>query len=266
MSMRERINCLFILHDRALSLDTFWWFFVIRDACGFRAEFSGGLDLKTTPFPSESWQHQAMAFLARCRAQMWGKHKEEPLAWLFRAGFTTSFADKAFFGWNFRPMTRNAGTWLGPEHEGEKYFLPSGLILPWIHEEKLLRLSVVQENGEVFVLCGSSTGVMRVGAGKNLLLFFSDGDFFRFKQENPLDFPVLSAPFPEKIFEEDLSLFEKIFFISEDTEKRRTIFARLREKDLPLEPVWLRAKGMVASILENRLTGEELLLKVSPAG
>lgn len=215
--------------------------------------------------PSEQWQHQATAFLARCRAQMWGKHREEPLAWLFRAGFTVAFAENALFGWNFRPMTRNAASWLGPEHEGEKFFLPSGLVLPWIHEQKVLRLSVVRENGESLVLSGSSMEIMEAGEGRNLFLVFSDGDFFRILQELPPGFSVMSAPDPGKVLERDLISFGRIRLVSKRTERAERLLEALLEKDLSVQPIWLPEKEIALSILEKRLTEEALSRMVSPA-
>lgn len=215
--------------------------------------------------PSEQWQHHATAFLARCRGQMWGKHKEEPLAWMFRAGFTVSFAEEAFFGWNFRPMTRNAASWFGPDHEGESFFLPQGLVLPWIHEQKILRLSILKPDGESLVLPGSSGEIMEKGEGRTLVLLFSDGDFFRLAQKMPEGFSMMSSPLPDRILKRDLTPFEKIFLVSGDREKAGVLLEKLQQKGLSFQLVQLPEKEIVSSLLQKRLTEDDLSLMLSPA-
>lgn len=212
----------------------------------------------SSPLPTENWQHQATAFLARCRAQMWGKHKEEPLTWLYRAGFSVSFAQEHFLGWNFRPMQRNAALWLGEGREGEKYPLPQGLLLPWIQKQQILRLSILQMDGDLFTLEGSSSHPLATKGGPGLLISSGDGDAFRLLQETSPETAVMAAPDLSLLRSENLETFGRIRLVTPPTESAHSLLARLREEGRMAEALWLPDRGLVAGLLSGDLSAAQV--------
>ncbi|MCW7753565.1 hypothetical protein OOT00_06125 [Desulfobotulus sp. H1] len=208
--------------------------------------------------PAQNWQHQATAFLARCRAQMWGKHKEEPLTWLHRAGFSLAFAQDHYLGWNFRSMFRKTALWLGEERGDEKYYLPRGLLLPWIQEQELLRLSILSPDGSLLLLEGSATAPMVSGKGPGLLLTLSDGDAFRLIQEKDSSTAVMAVPISPQAASIDFSDFGRIRLVAPANEENRAILAGLRERGRMAEAFWLPDKGLVGGILDGDLHPSDL--------
>ena len=95
------------------------------------------------------WKDRALGFLARSRQELWGKHNEDIMAWLFLKGFKNRFIKDALIGWNKRPKERPAVHWgFGPdftcEHvkQGNLYF-PPGIVIPYIVETSLTKLVIV---------------------------------------------------------------------------------------------------------------------------
>ncbi|TYT73843.1 hypothetical protein [Desulfobotulus mexicanus] len=207
---------------------------------------------------TENWRHQATAFLARCRAQMWGRHKERPLEWLFRAGFSVSFAQDHFLGWNFRSMYRNAALWLGPEREDEKYFLPEGLLLPWIQNEILLRLSILDPEGHIHILEGSSTEAITAGEGLRLIITINDGDAFRLMQENEKGTAIMAAPFLFSTRLPDLDAFGRIRLIAPPVPETMQLLENLRKEGRMAEVFHIPEKGLVAGLLCSDLSPADI--------
>jgi hypothetical protein len=204
--------------------------------------------------PRKNWQHQATAFLARCRAQMWGKHKEEPLAWLYRAGFSVSFAQDHFLGWNFRPMQRNAALWLGEDRAGEKYALPQGLLLPWIQESQMLRLSILGMEGDTFILEGSSLRPLVAEKGPCLLVCASDGDAFRLLQETKPGTAVMAAPDFSLLRPSDFEGFGRIRLVTPFTDDARRLLDELRSQGRMAQAFPLPERGLVSGLLSGELS------------
>ncbi|TWI68607.1 hypothetical protein LZ24_02443 [Desulfobotulus alkaliphilus] len=207
---------------------------------------------------TENWRHQATAFLARCRAQMWGRHKERPLEWLFRAGFSVSFAQDHFLGWNFRPMYRNAALWLGPEREGEKYYLPEGLLLPWIQNETLLRLSILDPEGHLHILEGSSTEAITAGEGPCLFITGNDGDAFRLMQESKKGTAIMAAPLLFSTELPDLDAFGRIRLVAPPVPETMQLLEDLRERGRMAELFRIPEKGLVAGLLCGDLSPADI--------
>lgn len=102
---------------------------------------------QTHLFPdNDLWKNKAFAFLVRARQDLWGKHNEEILAWIFKAGFSNQFARDMLLGWNKYPKTRPAANWgladdvVDPLVQGEKLTLPPGLVIPYMVEKDLRKL------------------------------------------------------------------------------------------------------------------------------
>lgn len=96
---------------------------------------------------NDLWKDKAIAFLARSRQELWGKHNEEILAWFFLNGFKNSFIKDMLLGWNRRPKERSADTWgfskgySDSRDGGANLFFPPGIVIPYAvdkHLEKLI--------------------------------------------------------------------------------------------------------------------------------
>jgi len=96
---------------------------------------------------NDLWMNKAMAFLARSRQELWGKHNEEILAWFFLNGFKNSFIQDMLLGWNKRPKERSAETWgfssddSDSQLKNSNLFFPPGIVIPYVvdkHLEKLI--------------------------------------------------------------------------------------------------------------------------------
>lgn len=98
-------------------------------------------------FPEDSvWKNKAFSFLVRCRSELWGKHNEDILAWMFKQGFSNQFAQDMLLGWNKYPKIRpvlNWGLWEGLDDPlicHDKLTLPPGLVIPYIVDKDLRKL------------------------------------------------------------------------------------------------------------------------------
>lgn len=209
--------------------------------------------------PDSDWQTHAIAFLARCRGQMWGRHKEDPLSWLYDTGFSVPFAQEQFFGWNFRPMRRNAAPWLGPAHEGEKILIPQGLILPWIREETFYRLSVLMPDGTTTSIPGSTMAPLFLGEGTNVIITFDDGDAFRLLQEANPTTCVMAAPRPDDLDPPCFSHAGRIRIVSPKTEEALGLLAALRAAGRMVEAVFLTDTTITRAVLSGRLTEQAIV-------
>ncbi len=101
---------------------------------------------------NDLWKGKAIAFLARSRQELWGKHNEEILAWFFLNGFKNSFIQNMLLGWNKRPKERSAESWgfstdcSDPRlkdalFKDSNLFFPPGIVIPYVvdkHLEKLI--------------------------------------------------------------------------------------------------------------------------------
>lgn len=96
---------------------------------------------------NDLWKNKAIAFLARTRQELWGKHNEEILAWFFLNGFKNQFIKDMLLGWNKRPKERPAETWGFSTDcsdsllKNSNLFFPPGIVIPYVvdkHLEKLI--------------------------------------------------------------------------------------------------------------------------------
>lgn len=104
------------------------------------------------------WRDKAVAFAARSRQELWGKHNEDILAWFFLNGFKNRFIKDMFLGWNRRPKERPAEPWGFPESAGPLFF-PPGIVIPYVEEKHLRKLLIFDHNrigGPCHVVPGSA--------------------------------------------------------------------------------------------------------------
>lgn len=96
---------------------------------------------------NDLWKDKAIAFLARSRQELWGKHNEDILAWFFLNGFKNRFIQDMLLGWNKRPKERPAESWgfskdySDSQHGDHHLFFPPGIVIPYVvdkHLEKLI--------------------------------------------------------------------------------------------------------------------------------
>lgn len=111
------------------------------------------------------WRDKAVAFTARSRQELWGKHNEDILAWFFLNGFKNQFIKDMFLGWNRRPKERPAGPWGFPEGSGPLFF-PPGIVIPYVVEKHLRKLLIFDHSrpgGSCHVVPGSARMPMVFG-------------------------------------------------------------------------------------------------------
>jgi len=87
------------------------------------------------------WRDKAVAFSARSRQELWGKHNEDILAWFFLNGFKNRFIKDKLLGWNRRPKERPSEAWGFPEGTGPLFF-PPGIVIPFVEEKHLRKLMI----------------------------------------------------------------------------------------------------------------------------
>lgn len=113
------------------------------------------------------WFKHAVAFAVRARAEMWGKHNAEVLAFLFQYGFKNRFVKDLLVGWNRRERFREAKTW--GLSSGKRVALPEGLVIPYLLDKQLRKLTIVRHTGDFrgpdYVVPGSRPISMVFGAG-----------------------------------------------------------------------------------------------------
>ena len=93
----------------------------------------------------ERWKQKAMAFVTRTHRHLWGKNSEDPLVFLFRQGFSNDFIKQMHLGWNKHGQERDLGKWglALPGDPPPLYFLPSGIVFPYILDRELLSVVIV---------------------------------------------------------------------------------------------------------------------------
>ncbi len=104
------------------------------------------------------WRDKAVAFAARSRQELWGKHNEDILAWFFLNGFKNRFIKDKLLGWNRRPKERPSEAWGFPEGTGPLFF-PPGIVIPFVEEKHLRKLVIFDHSrigGPCHVVPGSA--------------------------------------------------------------------------------------------------------------
>ncbi len=94
---------------------------------------------------NELWLKKAIAFNVRARAEMWGKHNAEIMAFVYEYGLANKTVEKLLLGWNRRGKTRPLESW-GLESLGkdEKLLFPEGIVVPYVVDENLKKVTIVR--------------------------------------------------------------------------------------------------------------------------
>ncbi len=127
------------------------------------------------------WRDKAVAFSARSRSELWGKHNEDMMAWFFLHGFKNLFIRDMLLGWNKRPKERRAENWGFSQADSaltdsvSNLFFPPGIVIPYVvdrHLEKLMIYTPEKTTGDpLHVIPGSARGHMVFGKGeKNVVI------------------------------------------------------------------------------------------------
>ena len=212
--------------------------------------------LMTEDTPPACWQDRALAFLARARGQMWGRHKDEPMEWLYNAGLSVPFSQDRLLGWNFRPMRRDAASWMGKTPPGEKIEIAKGLVIPWMQGECIHRLAVVLETGESVTVTGSQSVPLPTGESKRLVLCGNDGDALRMEQECRNEARVGIAPEGAPLPEALLFDVTEIHLLLPDARLRDV--ARRLPQPIPVTRTASPASGILAERLSGSLTDADI--------
>lgn len=137
--------------------------------------------MTTSPDMTENslWREKAVAFTARSRRELWGRHNEDILSWFFLNGFKNRFIEDMHLGWNKRSGKRPAGNWGFPDDftdpdTGFDYLLfPPGIVIPWVVDGNLRKLMIFDHmkstENRCFTVHGSARGPVVYG-GKTKLI------------------------------------------------------------------------------------------------
>jgi hypothetical protein len=115
------------------------------------------------------WEKKAMAFVIRSHRHLWGKNNEDPLAFVFKCGLENQFVKDLVIGWNKFGQKRLAENWgfRTDSLKAQKLFFPSGMVIPYIVEKKLLSIFIQpydeNKDNKIIVLNGSSSSTMVLG-------------------------------------------------------------------------------------------------------
>ncbi|PIE70026.1 MAG: hypothetical protein CSA22_09820 [Deltaproteobacteria bacterium] len=108
---------------------------------------------------TEKWQQAAKAFLARTRKELWGKAGPNTQVQLYHMGFSVNESLDALLGWNPHPMKRTSDKW---GLTGDPLVLPPGIVVPWVKDTEIRRLSIYlcegDRQGEICLVPGSDRG------------------------------------------------------------------------------------------------------------
>ena len=122
--------------------------------------------------PADLWQEKAGKFVSWAQNNL--KENKFALAWLAARGITAEAAEQARLGWNLgengKDIFRARSAWGLPELLKENgkprmLWIPQGLVIPYIIDEKIQRIRIRREEGEprYYVIPGSAMPVMIIG-------------------------------------------------------------------------------------------------------
>lgn len=153
--------------------------------------------------PCPEWEKKAFSFLVRSRQELWGKHNENILAWLFRQGLRNHFAQDMLLGWNRSAKIRPAKAWglIEETHGQETFLLPPGLVIPFFQERRLRKLIIHDIRPEahccpVPVLGGSFEPIVWGENKKHIVVVSNSVHALVVHQELPGDVTVI-VPHPD---------------------------------------------------------------------
>ena len=124
---------------------------------------------------NELWLQKAIAFNVRARAEMWGKNNTEIMAFVYEYGLANKTVEKLLLGWNRRDKSRPVENWgLESFDNDEKLRLPAGIVVPYVVDENLKKVTIVRHMHETVnknhVIAGSLSVSMVFGKPAALVL------------------------------------------------------------------------------------------------
>ncbi len=124
---------------------------------------------------NELWLKKAIAFNVRARAEMWGKHNSDIMVFVYQYGLANKTVEKLYLGWNRRDKSRPFENWgLESFDNDEKLRLPAGIVVPYVVDENLKKLTIVRYMpdtvNENHVIAGSLSVSMVFGKLSPLVL------------------------------------------------------------------------------------------------
>ena len=120
------------------------------------------------------WEQRAMAFVTRSFRQLWGKNNEDMLVELYNQGVSHPFARARLLGWNKHGQTRNPEHWgIEPTDDIPPLLLPQGLVVPYIVDKRLRKITIVNE-AETVEVCGGSREPMVLGSDARVIALVPD--------------------------------------------------------------------------------------------
>lgn len=130
------------------------------------------------------WQEKAVAFVIRAQRELWGKRNEDPMVWFFKNGFKNQFIKNLLIGWNRHNKVRSSESWnLDPTCTEAglppgKLLFPEGLVIPYIVDKSLKKLTIFKFNSEspdkIHVITGSCQISMILGNPKKTVAVIED--------------------------------------------------------------------------------------------
>ncbi len=197
---------------------------------------------------NELWLKRAIGFVTRARQEMWGKHNAEIMAFLFECGLSNKTVEKLLLGWNRRSKLRSAEGWgLDLERiklENGKLFFPEGIVVPYVVEEELKKITIVIHKNESaenvnFVVEGSQHVSMILGEkllpGVDTYVVENILDGFYLLQECGLNetdekicliIPHDLSKSPDDSAREQLEKAGKIIFLTKENEQSCELWAK----------------------------------------
>lgn len=117
-----------------------------------------------------------MAFVTRTHRHLWGKNNEDPLVFLFCQGLSHGFAKELLLGWNKHGQERTLEKWgladLETPGKAGHFFLPPGLVFPYIVEKELLSILIqpLDPKAPCSIVPGSAREPILLGNRQNPLI------------------------------------------------------------------------------------------------
>lgn len=92
-----------------------------------------------------------MAFAVRSHNHLWGKNNEDPFVFLYNQGWSHEFSKHMYLGWNKFGQERQYDKW--GIHQPGSFFIPPGIVFPYIIEKELLSLFIISMEEPQTVFC-----------------------------------------------------------------------------------------------------------------
>lgn len=130
-----------------------------------RENKSEALFLAKLSKPNNIWSEQAKKVVEEAHKNIW--HESDILQWLQKRGLSSDVVRESRIGWLNEDRDYNGNEW-GPDRK--KVWVPGGLVIPFIEQEKIVRIKVRRKNwqksdkcSKYAIVSGSMQGLNIVG-------------------------------------------------------------------------------------------------------